>query len=166
MKMKATLTLLLAAALAVTMLAGCGKKEPDYNEFSSNFAAALLNPATYKENLDELYKSDALKNFFSGTVHEQSVTEVLRVYGERFAAMASPAVEIKKVETQNASKEKDGQYSLDIVMKYILKEGDKSTDLTDTISAMLMLDGTQWKIVSLTPTKMGIEDMNLEKENT
>ena len=63
-------------------------------------------------------------------------------------------------------KEKDGQYSLDIVMKYSIKEGDKTTDLTDTISAVLMMDGTEWKIVSLTPTNMGIEDMTLEKENT
>ena len=166
MKMKKVLTLFLAAALAVTALAGCGKKDPDYNEFSSSFAAALLNPATYKEEMEKLYQSDALKQFFSDTVHEQSVTEVLRIYGERFAAMASPVVEIDKVETQNASKEKDGQYSLDIVMKYTIKEGDKSTDLTDTLSAVLMQDGTAWKIVSLTPTKMGIENMNLEKENT
>lgn len=165
MKMKTIVTALLVCALAATALTGCGEKEPNYNDFSRNFATTILNPASYGDNLDELYKTEALKNFFAETVHEESVTEVLRIYGERFTAMASPTVDVKSVETQNASKEKDGQYSLDIVMKYSIKEGDKTTDLTDTISAVLMMDGTEWKIVSLTPTNMGIEDMTLEKEN-
>lgn len=162
MKKFAVLTVALLMLAAVLTACSSG---PDYNKFSKEFATTLLTPATYKENAETLYKSDALKNFFASDAHEASIVEILKTYGDRFTAMASPVVEIKSIETQNAAKEKDGQYKLDIVMKYTVKEGDKTTDLIDTISAVMKEDAGNLKIVSLTGTKLGIEEMNLEKEN-
>ena len=84
MKMKTIVTALLVCALAATALTGCGEKEPNYNDFSRNFATTILNPASYGDNLDELYKTEALKNFFAETVHEESVTCLLYTSTPRF----------------------------------------------------------------------------------